>query len=62
MNLNEMGTTGRDKFSVTKACKNPELLLKWVDQMYDPIISMQAIYGPIAPTGRKNRMKTAVIP
>lgn len=47
MNLNEMGTTGRDKFSVTKACKNPELLLKWVDQMYDPIISMQAIYGPI---------------
>ena len=47
VNLNEMGTTGRDKFSVTKACKNPELLLKWVDQMYDPIISMQAIYGPI---------------
>lgn len=47
VNLNEMGTTGRDKFSITRACKNPELLLKWVDQMYDPIISMQAIYGPI---------------
>ncbi|MDO4331316.1 MAG: extracellular solute-binding protein [Eubacteriales bacterium] len=47
VNLNEMGTTGHDTFSVTKACKNPELLLKWVDQRYDPIISMQCIYGPI---------------
>lgn len=47
VNLNEMGTTGRDKFSVTKACKNPALLLKWIDQVYDPINSMQAIYGPI---------------
>lgn len=47
VNLNEMGTTGRDKFSVTKACKNPALLLKWVDQLYDPLMSMQAIYGPI---------------
>lgn len=47
VNLNEMGTTGHDSFSVTKECKNPELLLKWVDQRYDPIISMQCIYGPI---------------
>ena len=47
VNLNEMGTVSKDKFSVTSACKNPELLLKWVDQMYDPINSMQAIYGPI---------------
>lgn len=47
VNLNEMGTTGCDKFSVTRACKNPELLLKWVDQMYEPLNSMQAIYGPI---------------
>lgn len=47
VNLNEMGTTGHDGFSVTKDCKNPELLLKWVDQRYDPIISMQCIYGPI---------------
>lgn len=42
-----MGTTGHDGFSITKACKNPELLLKWVDQRYDPLISMQCIYGPI---------------
>ena len=47
VNLNEMGTTGHDSFSITKACQNPELLLKWVDQRYDPIISMQCIYGPI---------------
>lgn len=47
VNLNEMGTTGHDKFSVTKSCKNPALLLKWIDQVYDPLMSMQAIYGPI---------------
>lgn len=47
VNLNEMGTTSHNSFAVTNACENPELLLKWVDQMYDPINSMQAIYGPI---------------
>lgn len=47
VNLNEMGTTGHDSFAITKSCKNPALLLKWVDQRYDPIISMQCIYGPI---------------
>jgi putative aldouronate transport system substrate-binding protein len=38
---------GHNAFAVTKACKNPELLLKWADQLYDPKMSMQAIYGPI---------------
>lgn len=47
VNLNEMGTTGHANFAVTRECSNPELLLKWVDQLYDPIMSMQAIYGPI---------------
>lgn len=47
VNLNEQGTTSHGAFSVTKECKNPELLLKWVDQLYDPMNSMQAIYGPI---------------
>jgi putative aldouronate transport system substrate-binding protein len=47
VNLNEQGTIGHNRFAVTKACKNPELLLKWVDQMYEPKMSMQAIYGPI---------------
>lgn len=45
--LNEQSITSHGSFSITKDCKNPELLLKWVDQMYDPIISMRAIYGPI---------------
>lgn len=30
-----------------QAHENPELLLKWVDQMYEPLNSMQAIYGAI---------------
>ena len=47
VNLNECGTTNHKNFSITSACKNPELLLKWVDQMYDPINSVQAIYGAI---------------
>lgn len=47
VNLNEQGTTSHGSFAVTNECKNVELLLKWVDQLYDPINSMQAIYGPI---------------
>lgn len=47
VNLNDQGTTGHGSFSVTNTCKNPELLLKWIDQLYDPLNSMQAIYGPI---------------
>jgi len=47
VNLNEQGTTGHDRFAVTSSCKNPELLMRWVDQCYDPVLSMQIIYGPI---------------
>ncbi len=47
VNLNEQGTISRDRFAMTNACENPELLMQWVDQFYDPTISMQAIYGPI---------------
>ncbi|BCN29280.1 type 2 periplasmic-binding domain-containing protein [Anaeromicropila herbilytica] len=47
VNLNEQGTTGHDRFAVTSNCKNPELLMKWIDQAYDPVLSMQIIYGPI---------------
>ena len=47
VNLNEQGTTGHSSFAITNECTNPELLLKWVDQLYDPLNSMQAIYGPI---------------
>lgn len=47
VNLNEQGTTNHSKFAVTNSCKNPELLMKWIDQCYDPTLSMQIIYGPI---------------
>lgn len=47
VNLNEGSTVGRSTFAVTNACKDPATLLNWVDQMYDPLISMQCIYGPI---------------
>lgn len=47
VNLNEGGTVGRNSFAVTSACEDPKTLLNWVDQMYDPMISMQCIYGPI---------------
>lgn len=47
VNLNEMGTTSHSQFSITKECKDPATLLNWVDQLYDPVLSMQAIYGPI---------------
>lgn len=45
--LCETATTTRDNFSITSSCKNPELLLTWVDQLYAPLNSMQKIYGPI---------------
>ena len=47
VNLQETSTVGRQDFAVTSACESPEVLLNWVDQMYDPIISMQCSYGPI---------------
>lgn len=47
VNLNEQGTVKHDTFAVTSSCENPELLMKWADQCYDPILSMQIIYGPI---------------
>ena len=47
VNLNEQGTTKHDRWAITSACEDPELLMKWVDQCYDPILSMQIVYGPI---------------
>lgn len=45
--LREEAAVGRGSFAVTKNCTDPATLLKWVDQRYDPIIGMQASYGPI---------------
>jgi putative aldouronate transport system substrate-binding protein len=35
--------TGR--FTITKACKNPELLFRWADAIYDPEIELNNLYG-----------------
>jgi len=47
VNLNEQPTTKHEQFAVTSTCENPELLMKWIDQVYEPVLSMQAVYGPI---------------
>ena len=39
-----MAATG---FSITNVCKDPALLMRWVDTFYDPIQSMQCDLGPI---------------
>ncbi|MBR6332537.1 MAG: extracellular solute-binding protein [Dehalococcoidales bacterium] len=35
----------RNAFVITAACKQPEVLMRWVDQMFDPIKSVEWIYG-----------------
>jgi putative aldouronate transport system substrate-binding protein len=37
-------------FTVTSANKNPELTLRWVDQMYDTMTSLEQGFGPIGKT------------
>lgn len=38
---------GRDALVITKANKNPEVTMRWVDQMYEPKMSAQINWGPI---------------
>jgi putative aldouronate transport system substrate-binding protein len=38
---------GRDAFVVTSANKNPELTMRWVDELYEPKMSAQVNWGPI---------------
>ena len=47
VNLRDTTSVTRSDFAITNVCKDPVTLLKWVDQLYDPIIGMQASYGPI---------------
>ena len=32
---------------ITNACEYPEVLARWIDTLYDPIISLQSCYGPL---------------
>lgn len=38
---------GRDAFVITSANKNPELTMRWVDELYEPKMSAQINWGPI---------------
>ncbi len=37
----------RNRFEITTANKNPEATMRWIDELYAPINSVQAFYGPI---------------
>ena len=39
---------GRGAFAITKANKYPEITMRWADLMYDPYMSAQVIWGPLA--------------
>jgi len=34
-------------FEITSACKYPEAVMRWVDCLYDEMVSMQLYYGPV---------------
>lgn len=38
---------GRDAFVITSANKNPEVTMRWVDELYEPKMSAQVNWGPI---------------
>ena len=39
---------GKNVFVVTNVCENPELVMRWADACYDPIISAYYRVGPLA--------------
>ena len=41
----------QSQFCVTSACKVPEIVARWVDYMYDPMISLQSNLAPISAGG-----------
>ncbi|MGU3470730.1 ABC transporter substrate-binding protein [Paenibacillus sp. D51F] len=41
------GGPGRGAFVITKANKNPEVTMRWVDQQYDPYMAAQIHWGPL---------------
>lgn len=44
---NQVEPTAKMALSITKSCKNPEILMSWVDRMYDEKLSAEMQYGPI---------------
>ena len=47
VNVRDGGAVSSGNLSITRACGNPELLLKYFDQWYDGEIVIQLQYGPI---------------
>lgn len=45
---------GKAAFAITKANKNPEVTMRWVDTFYDPYMSAQVIWGPIGVIYKKD--------
>ncbi|MCM3633875.1 ABC transporter substrate-binding protein [Paenibacillus camelliae] len=41
------GGPGRGAFIITKANKNPEITMRWIDQQYEPYMAAQIHWGPI---------------
>lgn len=44
----------KDQFAITKAAKKPELILRWIDQLFDPETSVEVCKGPFGVTIEKN--------
>ncbi|MFD0961237.1 ABC transporter substrate-binding protein [Paenibacillus chungangensis] len=43
------GILFKGSFSLTSAAEQPEVAIRWIDYMYDPEVSMQAVHGVIGP-------------
>lgn len=41
------GILFKGSFSITSANKQPEVAIRWIDYMYDPVVSIQAVHGVI---------------
>ena len=41
---------GRNAFAITSANKYPSATMRWVDRLYEPVMSAQVSYGPIGET------------
>lgn len=37
---------GKSAFMITSACENPEVLIQWVDRLYEPYMAAQVHWGP----------------
>lgn len=43
----------RNQLAITSAAKNPEVIVRWIDGLYDPDMSYQVCYGPLGTVTEK---------